>query len=98
MTHFILRFQNGIWCEKCRIFRNKLYLSPASGAEDSAGDNLGLVLFHVEVELVSRRELLAAPGAEQPVSALKIVVKNMVFNFSTGFASILRLRDFTAVA
>ena len=54
-----------------------LHLRSASRAEDSAPGvvprDLSLVLLHVEVELLRRRELLAAPGAEQPGSVLKIV-------------------------
>ena len=47
-----------------------LSLCPAGGAEDASRRrrcrDLRLVLLHVEVELLRRRKLLAAPRAEQP--------------------------------
>ena len=66
---------------------NLLHLRSASRAEDSTSGvvpcDLSLVLLHVEVELLRRRKLLAAPGAEQPVSVLKIVISKINPAFSS---------------
>ena len=84
---------------------NKLYLRSASRAEYPTAaavvpGDFGLVLRHVEVELLRRSELLTAPGAEQPDSVLKIVVGKWFSIFCKGFGknSIPRFRELAPVS